>query len=835
MKQNYSCWGSHRKLAMIAMMVFPLQQAYSQTAFTNPVISSTAGTAASYSATVVSPFSDINSGLSAGSINTYNFGTNNKRLTSFQVNGVTYQYQGSQAPTDVFIRRNPLSGDNTLYNGAITSNQPAAQWKDRQIFYSEGVQDTISSPDVFNMVASYPGTAGSASNLETAMVLLNGFANTGSDNTFVNIETNGGPNPGQIANFTANNIERVDLLWSPGISITSSNLNTSGIVIGARGNNDDALKVSAIKGLTGGSNTGQGTNYVYSDVLEFNNAWTQKGVNGGPLSGSYAPTTIIAGMPSIVFRRNDNEAAPGVINDQLTAATNPTMVNVLTPQAVNGMFITFAQLGMQVGDTFFGYSLLPADAAVQGNSQLVNSYLDGAIYPPSSPNNTQGADLSAINAFMAPNVVLTGSVFDDGNALTDNTVNGSQIQFASGEQLYANLYSDAGVFISSVPVDNLGNYGVAVNMNTNYIVAISSVAGSPGSSPSSTLPALWANTGETNNGLGTLSDGTVDGITAVSVGTSDVAGINFGIEQLPESFDQSYLIAQPSVGASLTLNGTGATGSPGPLTGSDLEDYAAPGGDLTGKTVWITSPATNGQLLYEGIPIPLTTSVANPFVITNYDPSKLTVVLTGSSYTQTQFTYAYVDNAGLSDPTPGTYTIQWQSALPVVLARFTVTKENRGVLLQWQTTSETQSSYFDIQHSVDGKQWASLARVDSKGESLSLVDYSYYHQDPAVGSNLYRLKMVDTDETYTYSQIRNLSLETVTDAAIYPNPVSDWLVIDAGQVERITLYSAAGIVVYSGKVLEGRLNVATFKSGIYSVSVTQKDGTVYAKKLMIVH
>ncbi|MGG7666958.1 hypothetical protein [Dyadobacter sp. BHUBP1] len=87
-------------------VAYQLLDVNAQTTFTNPVVSSVPATPTNYNATVASPYSDITSRLPAGSNNTYNFTTNNKRMTSFLVNGITHQYQKSQSTTGVFVRRN---------------------------------------------------------------------------------------------------------------------------------------------------------------------------------------------------------------------------------------------------------------------------------------------------------------------------------------------------------------------------------------------------------------------------------------------------------------------------------------------------------------------------------------------------------------------------------------------------------------------------------------------------------------------------------------------------------------------------------------------------------
>ncbi len=202
--------------------------------------------------------------------------------------------------------------------------------------------------------------------------------------------------------------------------MTVANLTNSGIIIGNRGQNDDAIKIAAIKSLTGGNNVGGGTNYIYDDVLQFNSTWTQKGVNGGALSGSYTPTTVLSSMNSVALRRRD---LSGVLDGQLDPASVPAISSFIAPQDVKAMFLTFADLGLQVGDTFYGYSVIPSDANVGGSSDNVNSYLNSSIYPNDTPNTTGGADISAINGyFFNQNALPVSLISFTARAQTNQTV-----------------------------------------------------------------------------------------------------------------------------------------------------------------------------------------------------------------------------------------------------------------------------------------------------------------------------------------------------------------------------------------------------------------------------
>ena len=112
------------------------------------------------------------------------------------------------------------------------------------------------------------------------------------------------------------------------------------------------------------------------------------------------------------------------------------------------------------------------------------------------------------------------------------------------------------------------------------------------------------------------------------------------------------------------------------------------------------------------------------------------------------------------------------AALPVTLINFSGQKQEQAVALNWQTSEETNSSHFEIQHAIDGKQWTKIGQVSASEESKVVQTYNFTHQNPVNGENLYRLKMVDRDSTFAYSRIISAGFEGFDQITLYPNPVT---------------------------------------------------------------
>ncbi|GGB94668.1 T9SS type A sorting domain-containing protein [Dyadobacter sediminis] len=176
--------------------------------------------------------------------------------------------------------------------------------------------------------------------------------------------------------------------------------------------------------------------------------------------------------------------------------------------------------------------------------------------------------------------------------------------------------------------------------------------------------------------------------------------------------------------------------------------------------------------------------------------------------------------------------------LPVTLASFSARKQENTALLAWTTAWETQSDHFEVQHGTDGKSWNTLAKISASGESSDSVSYQYLHESPVLGSeNLYRLKMVDTDGSYTFSKIRNLTFGVDASLVLFPNPVSETLTIqyhDWKKVRNVQLLNSSAIPVYnSGSNPAPHVDVRKLQTGLYFLKMTKTDQTILIQKMII--
>lgn len=193
-------------------------------------------------------------------------------------------------------------------------------------------------------------------------------------------------------------------------------------------------------------------------------------------------------------------------------------------------------------------------------------------------------------------------------------------------------------------------------------------------------------------------------------------------------------------------------------------------------------------------------------------------------------------NTSTNNDNTSAYTSS-SAALPVKLSDFNVTKEESVSQLSWTTTEETNSNFFEVQHSADAKSWKALGRVKSNDKGRAVNNYTFTHNSPLNGTNYYRLKMVDQDATFAYSGIKAVNFENLFKARLFPNPVSSTLTIETrnwAEVTSVELINASGVSVYSsGTKPVSSIDVKNLSSGIYLVKLVNKDGTVDKLKTIV--
>jgi len=180
--------------------------------------------------------------------------------------------------------------------------------------------------------------------------------------------------------------------------------------------------------------------------------------------------------------------------------------------------------------------------------------------------------------------------------------------------------------------------------------------------------------------------------------------------------------------------------------------------------------------------------------------------------------------------------INGSGALLVHLISFTARVDNKQVIVNWKTASETNNKGFDIQRSPDGINWKNIGFVN--GSLNSSVEKSYQFGDlkPIRGKNFYRLRQVDLDGKYSYSKVAAVNFLTSGSYSISRNPgngIYQVAIEPTNEKVELSLHDAAGkrmITKTTGAGVQ-TIDISNFPSGIYLLRI-RKGTDLFTEKLV---
>jgi len=172
-----------------------------------------------------------------------------------------------------------------------------------------------------------------------------------------------------------------------------------------------------------------------------------------------------------------------------------------------------------------------------------------------------------------------------------------------------------------------------------------------------------------------------------------------------------------------------------------------------------------------------------------------------------------------------------ETTLPVMLSRFSGMMKGTDNILEWATQSEVNTNYFSVEKSLDLKSWKSIGMVEAIGNTFTTTKYQYV-ESGIHESVYYRLKIVDLDGYFEYSDIIIVERDQVNDWNIFPNPVRDLLYFSGlKETAVVKIYGYGGQCINSMKVDQEYLNLSDLKAGMYIMEI-QTDNKIERKPLV---
>ena len=192
---------------------------------------------------------------------------------------------------------------------------------------------------------------------------------------------------------------------------------------------------------------------------------------------------------------------------------------------------------------------------------------------------------------------------------------------------------------------------------------------------------------------------------------------------------------------------------------------------------------------------------------------------TNASLTLANNTGGCTDKNSLATACSGTLPVHWVSA--------TAYQDAGGVTVSWTTAREWDHAYYVVERAVPGGSFAPIGRIQGDGNRSEITRYEFAdHNPPAVPAWYYRIKQVDADGTYSFSQLLTVRAdESVFDLTVYPNPVRVGQPLRLGLLSsttrnrQVSLYDMYGRLRYTGKA-PASIPTGSLSAGRYQLRLT---------------
>lgn len=165
----------------------------------------------------------------------------------------------------------------------------------------------------------------------------------------------------------------------------------------------------------------------------------------------------------------------------------------------------------------------------------------------------------------------------------------------------------------------------------------------------------------------------------------------------------------------------------------------------------------------------------------------------------------------------------WTNApLPVTLLSFGAQASGKEVSINWVTTNESGLKHYEVEKSVNGRDFKPVAVTEALNRTATHT-YTAIDANLVAGVSYYRLKIINTDGSYTYSKIATVKTK-VFDLGVYPNPVKTDLTVqheEADVAAVITVINLNGKTAMSVPVQSGavqtNINTTMLAPGSYTL------------------
>jgi len=504
--------------------------------------------------------------------------------------------------------------------------------------------------------------------------------------------------------------------------------------------------LSSTDGVTFANAPGTSTSSTYATGSLTQTTWFEvkvKTTSGGGCTSTSAATkiTVLSGGGWLGGTSNDWGTASNWCS--LTVPTSTTDVTITNATGIAHMPTVNAGTSatarnITISNTYPASSLTIAASATAGLNVYGDLTLDGS-FTDNSTASTAG-------------VIMAGSVAQNINGSTPPVFNNLTINNTSG----------------AVPAVIVPSNNVTVNNNLTLTAGVVNLDGN-----TLTLGTSGTNTGTLNFTTGSYIFG--GNIVRWQPAAPVTLGTAASLFPIGTSSDYRPMYLGTSTPTGYSTAGTIKVGHT-QLTGTTAVSFAdgASTVQIRSNAYWTVSTGNS----IAGNVVTRTEGTGFGFV-SNVSDLRLThsaAAASGSAGTNANTTTNPQVNRTAFSVTSLAGTYYWGSinptftTLPIDLLSFTATPQSGDVVLNWQTATEEDCSYYSLERASNGLDYTDIAMIPAAGGPQSGHQYTYTDNNPGSGKLYYRLKIVDRTGAATYSPVAMVSFANAAGLVLYPNP-----------------------------------------------------------------
>jgi hypothetical protein len=180
-----------------------------------------------------------------------------------------------------------------------------------------------------------------------------------------------------------------------------------------------------------------------------------------------------------------------------------------------------------------------------------------------------------------------------------------------------------------------------------------------------------------------------------------------------------------------------------------------------------------------------------------------------------------------------------ESILPANFKNFEVLRQQNFNLIKFSTTNEINTKNYEIQSSFNGIDFNTIGIINSNNNAITTNEYSFLHENPLYNKIWYRIKQVDKDGNYQFSNTIKIDNKQISLINVFPNPIIDFININLkpnifeNNIEYV-LINSVGKNILTGRLtsLTNKISTSHLKNGVYYLVIYSNKKIIYKQSFV---